>query len=643
MQRPDHFSLAAWLVALPRYTKRAVLAVSDLVLLNVALWLAIFLRIGELVTPQNPQSLLVLATGPLLTLIVFFALGLYRSVTRFPGGTLSMSVIFGLVAATLCWGVPVILANENTFPRSVLLIYPMVAAILVLGSRHLAGRFLRAAGVRSERTASPLKRAIIYGADNTGMQLLEALRSAHSCSVMAFIDPSTNLPGQYVGGVKVFRPERLAGLVRAWGVDEVLLAIPKARQSDCRAALRQLETMNVKVRLLPAMEDVATGRVTVSDLRPVDAEDLLGRDPITPDPGLLARSITGKHVMVTGAGGSIGSELGRQIVRQRPARLVLVEMSEAHLYEADLQIRALIGKLGPDLIAPVVSLVLGSVLDVNLMRRVIRENAIDIIFHAAAFKHVPIVEHNPVVGLQNNTFGTCALADVAAEEGVGRFVLVSTDKAVRPTSVMGASKRLAEMALQARASETRGSTIFAIVRFGNVLDSSGSVLRRFRTQIEAGGPVTVTHPGMVRYFMSIPEAAALVIQAGAMAEGGDIFVLDMGEPIKIVDLARTMIRLMGQEVRDADNPDGDIAITFIGRRDGEKLYEELQLGENVVSTSHPRIRRCFEPYLEKPILDEALERLLDAMSDGRTAIVRDALSRAVETYVPEERGVARVA
>ncbi len=643
MQGPDRTSFAAWLVALPRYTKRTVLAVGDLVLLNVALWLAISLRLGELATPQNIHSFLALATGPLLTLIVFSALGLYRSVTRFPGGTLSTSVIVGLVAATLCWGVPVALANANILPRSVLLIYPMVAAILVLGSRHLAGRYLRASGVRPERAGNPSTRVIIYGAGATGMQLLEALRSARKCSVMAFIDPSVNLPGQYVGGVKVFRPERLAGLVRAWEIDEVLLAIPKAHRSDRRAALRQLETMNVKVRLLPAMEDIAAGRVTVSDLRPVEAEDLLGRNPIAPDPGLLARSITGKHVMVTGAGGSIGSELCRQIIRQGPARLVLVEMSEAHLYEADLQLRALMGKLGPDLIAPAIIPVLGSVLDVSLMRRVIRENAIEIIFHAAAFKHVPIVEHNPVVGLQNNTFGTCALADVAAEERVGRFVLVSTDKAVRPTSVMGASKRLAEMALQARASETRDSTIFTIVRFGNVLDSSGSVLRRFRAQIEAGGPVTVTHPEMVRYFMSIPEAAALVIQAGAMATGGDIFVLDMGEPIKILDLARTMIRLMGQEVRDADNPDGDIAITFIGRRDGEKLYEELQLGENIVSTSHPRIRRCLEPYLEKPILDEALELLLDAMSDGRAAIVRDALSRAVESYTPEERDISRVA
>jgi FlaA1/EpsC-like NDP-sugar epimerase len=417
--------------------------------------------------------------------------------------------------------------------------------------------------------------------------------------------------------------------------------MPKAQRADQRRTLRELEGLNVGVRLLPAMEDVAAGRVTVSDLRPVDVVDLLGRDPAAPDPSLMASNITGRHVMVTGAGGSIGSELAKQILRQHPARLVLVDMSEAHLHQVGLELQALVDKLGPGSHAePVVVSILGSILDAPLIRRAIQENRIETIYHAAAFKHVPIVEQNPVVGLQNNTFGTSILADIAAAEGVKTFVLVSTDKAVRPTSVMGASKRLAEIILQVKASERHHRTVFTIVRFGNVLDSSGSVLRRFRTQIESGGPITVTHPDMVRYFMSIPEAAALVIQAGALAEGGDIFVLDMGEPVRIVDLARSMIHLMGREVRDADNPDGDIAITFVGTRAGEKLYEEVALGE---STSHPRIWRCMEPFPEKLVLDAALDALQDAMSDGRTEALREALGRAVETYAPNGLQVPRAA
>jgi FlaA1/EpsC-like NDP-sugar epimerase len=415
--------------------------------------------------------------------------------------------------------------------------------------------------------------------------------------------------------------------------------MPKSRRRDRRTALTHLEGLKLRVRTLPAIEDVAAGHYTVSDLRPVQSEELLGRDPVPADPELLARNIAGRSVMVTGAGGSIGAEIARQVARQKPARLVLVEISETHLYAIEVELEELLSKLQADPEArPKLVAVLGSVLDAKLMRSVLAENAVETIYHAAAFKHVPLVEHNPVVGLRNNTFGTVLLADAALETGVERFVLISTDKAVRPSSVMGASKRLAELALQARASETGGVTIFTTVRFGNVLDSSGSVLRRFRQQIEAGGPVTVTHPDMVRYFMSIPEAAGLVIQAGAMASGGDVFVLDMGEPVKILDLARSLIRLMGQEVRDSEHPDGDIAIRFIGPRDGEKLSEELLLGENVVATEHPCIKRSLEPFLPRLTLESMLRQLEACMEEGDIEGVRATLARAVENYRPDPRG-----
>jgi FlaA1/EpsC-like NDP-sugar epimerase len=419
-------------------------------------------------------------------------------------------------------------------------------------------------------------------------------------------------------------------------VEEVLMAMPKARRRDRREALRELERLKVRVRTLPAIEDVAAGRFTVSDLRPVGAEDLLGREPVPPDAALLTRNIAGKSVLVTGAGGTIGGELVRQIVRQGPSRLVLFERGETALYEIELEVEELLRGADPAK-RPTVVAVLGSVLDARLVRRTLQEQGVETIYHAAAFKHVPLVEHNAIAGLRNNTFGTVTLADAAAECGVERFVLISTDKAVRPTSIMGASKRLAEMALQARAAEGRGRTVFTMVRFGNVLDSSGSVVRRFRRQIEAGGPVTVTHRDMIRFFMSIPEAAALVVQAGAMATGGDVFVLDMGEPVRIDDLARSMIRLMGPEVRDEEHPDGDIAIIYTGLRDGEKIYEELLLGKSISTTEHPRIMRSSEPFLPASALKVVMAELDAAMAEGSLVKVQAALENAVEDYRPARR------
>ena len=459
-------------------------------------------------------------------------------------------------------------------------VYPILATVLIWTSRQAAASLLKGAGVEiPARLPGQDRTVLIYGAGAAGIQLLQALEAAGGYRAVGFVDPRRTLARQYVAGLRVVPPEQLAGFIQRFKVDEVLLAMPRARRHDRQAALQHLAEIKVRVRTLPAMEDLAAGRVTVSDLRPVGAEDLLGRDPVPPDANLLTRNIAGKSVMVTGAGGSIGSELVRQVIGNRPRRLVLFERSETNLYEIDLEAETLLQSVFPDAAErPEVVSVLGSILDGALVRSVMEQNGVETIYHAAAFKHVPLVEHNPVAGLRNNTFGTATLADAAVACGVERFVLVSTDKAVRPTSVMGASKRLAEMILQARSAQGSGRTVFTMVRFGNVLNSSGSVVQRFRRQIEAGGPLTVTHPGMIRYFMSIPEAASLVIQAGAMASGGDVFVLDMGDPVKIDDLARSMIRLMGQEVRDEAHPDGDIAIQYIGLRDGEKLFEELLIG-----------------------------------------------------------------
>ena len=631
--------LALWLVELDRYPKRAILAVNDFILFNVALWLALSFRLGEAFVPDSWQMLLVLAAGPFIGIATFFQLRVYRMVTRFIGSrgfTLTASAV-GLSA--LYWGVLVYFSGVYSIPRSVVVLYPVLATVLIWTSRQIAASLLKGAGVEiPTRLPGRDRSVLIYGAGATGIQLLQALEATGGYRPVAFVDPRRTLARQYVAGLRVIPPERVASVIQRFDVDEVLLAMPRALRRDRQEALQHLAQIKVRVRTLPAMEDVAAGRVTVSDLRPVGAEDLLGRDPVPPVTSLLSRNIAGKSVMVTGAGGSIGSELVRQIIGNRPRRLVLFERSETNLYEIDLEAETLLQSVFPDATErPLVVSVLGSILDGPLVRRVIEGNGVETIYHAAAFKHVPLVEHNPVAGLRNNTFGTATLADAAVACGVERFVLVSTDKAVRPTSVMGASKRLAEMILQARSARGSGRTVFTMVRFGNVLNSSGSVVQRFRRQIEAGGPLTVTHPGMIRYFMSIPEAASLVIQAGAMASGGDVFVLDMGDPVKIDDLARSMIRLMGQEVRDEAHPDGDIAIQYVGLRDGEKLFEELLIREQTAATAHPRIMRIQEPFLQRADLEAVLTELAGAMEQGTLAAIQATLARAVESYRPARR------
>ncbi len=639
--------LRQWLVAQPRHGKRTVLLVNDFGLLLIAVWLAFSLRWGRLYVPENLALTVVLLAAPVTGLLAFHAFGLYQLVTRYLGMRGMMRILTGVGVSVLLWSLVVLMVvgrgdPDVQFPRSVVFIYAMIAGFLVWASREVAAYVLKDSLGSSVRGVER-RRVAIYGAGAAGVQLLDALRRSGGYEPVGFVDDQPSLIGQSIAGLKVYRVDKLPRLVERDGVKEVLLAVPERQRRERQTIIRAIARHAVRVRTMPAIEDIASGRISVSDLKPIEVDELLGREPVPPDPALLSRPILGKCVMVTGAGGSIGFELTRQIVRQRPRRLVLFEMSETALYEVETEIMDGLAKAAADApnapARPDIIGVLGSVLDEALLERTIKALSVETIYHAAAYKHVPIVEANAVAGLRNNTFGTRVIAEVAERCGVGRVTLISTDKAVRPTNIMGASKRLAEQIFQAAAAETPGTTVFTMVRFGNVLDSSGSVVRRFRKQIEDGGPVTVTHRDVIRYFMSIPEAATLVIQASAMARGGEVFVLDMGDPVKIDELARSMIRLMGREVQDAANPDGDIAIEYVGLRPGEKLYEELLIDGRTTETEHPRIRRISEPFLVRAELDRELKTLDDAMTAGRLDAIQGVLSRAVEDYRPEAKAL----
>lgn len=622
-----------WILNLPRYHKRALLIPADFLLLCLALWIPLSVRYGEFYIPANHSSQGLLLAGPLITLFTLWRTGLYRLVTRYIGYRGATQIILSVGSSVLIWSLLVFMSGQLGVPRSVVISYGIIAALFIIASRFAIGVVLLSAGIRMPLMPRerPRKAALIYGAGPMGVALLQAVERARDRDVVGFIDQSSTVWGQYVAGRKVYAPHKIQRLIERAAVQEILIALPGAQHRERRRILQDLEKYPLEVKVLPAYEDLASGRVGINDLRPVDVEDLLGRDPVQPSKELLARSVRGKSILMTGAGGSIGSELVRQILRQSPRLVVLLDSSEVALYHIELEVREILAARPAAMPKPEIKAVLGSVLDEPLVSEIISANAIETVFHAAAYKHVPIVEQNAIVGLTNNVFGARVLAECACRHGVERVVLISTDKAVRPTNVMGASKRLAELVLQAKAA-SGSSPIFTMVRFGNVLDSSGSVVRRFRQQIHAGGPVTVTHPDVTRYFMSIPEAAELVIQAGAMAKGGEVFVLHMGEPVKIDDLARLMIRLSGLEVRDDQTPSGDIEITYTGLRPGEKLYEELLIGVHTSTTEHPRIFKSDEPFLTAAELDRELELLKTAMEARDKAAIHAILARNVEGY-----------
>ncbi|HEY2400292.1 MAG TPA: nucleoside-diphosphate sugar epimerase/dehydratase [Steroidobacteraceae bacterium] len=610
---------------LSRPTKRLIMLGADALMLPVALWLALVLKFDRFVVPARVGGLLACAVA--VGLLAFLMLGFYQTVIRFMGMKAISRMVMGVTLSVAGLALCERLGVTSAIPLSVLTIYWALALLYVGGSRFMVRYFYFHSA--KPRTA---KRVAIYGAGEAGARLSSVLMGGPDFEPVVFVDDRSALQGSQINGLGVFAPEDLPQLVVTRKIDRVLLAMPSASHRRRREVLAGLEPLSVHVQSLPDLADIISGKARIDELRDVDVCDLLGRDPVPPNPQLFASCISRKSVMVTGAGGSIGSELCRQILRVAPTRLVLFEMSELALYniERELQEIAAHDQLDVEIIP-----LLGNANDSERVREVLLVYGVQTVYHAAAYKHVPIVEHNVIRGIHNNVVCTWNTAQAALETGVETFVLVSTDKAVNPTNVMGATKRLAELVLQGLQERTT-TTRFCMVRFGNVLGSSGSVVPLFQEQIRRGGPVTVTHPQVIRYFMTIPEAAQLVIQAGSMAKGGDVFVLDMGRPVRIDDLARRMINLMGLSVRDPSNPEGDIEITYTGLRSAEKLFEELLIGNNITKTDHPMIMRAMEHSIPWVRMQQILDTLSSALENSDCVRSLAILREAVAEYRPAD-------
>jgi FlaA1/EpsC-like NDP-sugar epimerase len=615
--------ISGTLFALSRRSKRAIMIGADAVMLPLALWAALVLKFDKL-NFSIADHWDLFAVGTVAAILIFSALGLYRAIIRFIGPQAMAVVLVGMVLSASTLAIYDRIGGHSQIPLSALAIYACLALLYLAASRFIV-RYMFYYGVngRAETT-----RVAIYGAGEVGAKLCSVLRDGGEFQPVAFIDDNHGLRGSRISGIKVHTPAQLPSLVKELQIGRVLLATPGATRRRRREILETLEPLGIHVQSLPDLSDIVSGKARFDELQDVDVGDLLGRDAVPPDSTLFDRSIRGKCVMVTGAGGSIGSELCRQILLSSPRRLVLFEMSEIALYQIERELSEVVC---PSKIATEIVPLLGNAHHRSRLREVLSVFAVQTLYHAAAYKHVPIVEHNIVEGIHNNVISTWYAAEAALETNVDTFVLISTDKAVNPANVMGATKRLAELVLQGLQQRSR-HTRFCMVRFGNVLASSGSVVPLFREQIRAGGPVTVTHPEIMRYFMTIPEAAQLVIQAGAMATGGDVFVLDMGQPVRIADLARRMVAMMGQTVRDDANPDGDIEIQYTGLRPGEKLFEELILGSNVTRTIHPKIMRAIEHCMSWERIRQILDELMGALAnfDCRRSITL--LSEAVAEY-----------
>jgi FlaA1/EpsC-like NDP-sugar epimerase len=593
---------------LPHFWKRTALIGFDIVALSIALWLSFSLRYGVWEPPSTGYQFLVMGTGPLVAIPIFVRMGLYRAVIRYLPDRALWTIVQAMTYAAIGWLVLAFCAQfaiRGYLPRSVPVFYWLFGVVFIAGSRFAAKSLLGAAGnmKRNERSV------VIYGAGDSGAQLAMALARQRSTFIAGFLDDNRHLHGRDVVGIRVFSPTHLPELVKQYGTSEVILSIPSLSRARRQQIVAETGRLGLKVRTLPPLADVADGKYQVGDIREIDIDELLGRSSVPPDPELLRQMITGRSIMVTGAGGSIGAELCRLIARSAPARLVMFEANEFALY----QIHRELSDLDELSLVPV----LGTIGDEGSVRRAITRYGVEVIFHAAAYKHVPMVEANALEGIRNNVLGTAILANAARACGVGCFVLISSDKAVHPASVMGATKRWAELimleqAILARAAGT--GQRFCSVRFGNVLGSNGSVVPLFREQIARGGPVTLTDAAMTRYFMSIHEAAELIVQAGALSESGDLFLLEMGDPIPVRALVENMIRLAGRTVRDEQNPDGDIAIAVVGRRPGEKLHEELFYDRSgVVPTSHQKILRSRLFGSSADGLENALLRLRRAL------------------------------
>jgi UDP-N-acetylglucosamine 4,6-dehydratase len=630
--------LAYRFITLSRRTKAVILIGADIIFAMLALWAAFSLRYGEFYVPKGDMWYL-FAAAPVIAVPIFLRLGLYRAIIRYIEIRALWTIIQACTLYALVFALIMYQSGIKGIPRTVTPLNWLNMMVLVASSRFfvrwwLGEIYLSLSGARRfERSIQ--KNVVIYGAGSAGVQLASALAHGREFKPVAFIDDESALQRQKVNGLRIYPLSSLSYLIERHKLSDVLLAIPSATRSRKSEIIRMLEPYAVHVMSMPGLSDIAQGKVKVDTLQEIDIADLLGRDSVPPDASLLSANISDKVVMVTGAGGSIGSELCRQIIQLQPKLLVLFEISEFGLYAIEKELHQLSAKITPE--APEIISILGSVTNASRIERVCTTFAVQTIYHAAAYKHVPMVEKNPGEAVWNNIFGTLRTAQAAISANVETFVLISTDKAVRPTNTMGATKRFAELILQALSLDTvnKHHTRFTMVRFGNVLDSSGSVVPLFREQIASGGPVTVTDARVIRYFMTIPEAAQLVIQAGAMGQGGDVFVLDMGEPIRIVDLAKRMIHLSGLEVKNKNHPNGEIEISFIGLRPGEKLFEELLIGDNVSETTHKRIMRAEEQVISWIELESLLTNLENAAQKEDFECVRAILKYAVTGYVPQ--------
>lgn len=647
-------TIRSYLLGLPRRRKRVLQVITDVFLVWIALWMAFVVRLGvdDMINPVTQHRWLFLS-APVVAIPLFIRFGMYRAVMRYFGNDALIVIIKAVSLSSLILGVVVYLYSNHqvVVPRSIIFNYWWLSLILVGGLRlamrqyFLGDWFTAAQHVPFTSREDGLPRVAIYGAGAAGNQLVAALRMGRVMRPVAFIDDDDGISDRVISGLQVYKPRHIQRMIDATGAQEILLAIPSSNRARRREILGFLEGFPLHVRSVPGFMDLASGRVKVDDIQEVDIADLLGRDPVPAQAELLEHCVTRQSVLVTGAGGSIGAELCRQILALNPTTLLLLEHSEFNLYSimSELEQRITRESLSVRLLP-----ILGSVRNQNKLLDVMKTWHVDTVYHAAAYKHVPMVEHNIAEGVLNNVIGTLNTAQAALQAGVANFVLISTDKAVRPTNVMGSTKRLAELTLQALSRELApvlfgdktnvsrvNKTRFTMVRFGNVLGSSGSVIPLFHKQIKSGGPITVTHPKITRYFMTIPEAAQLVIQAGSMGLGGDVFVLDMGEPVKIVELAERMIHLSGLSVRSDKNAHGDIAIVFTGLRPGEKLYEELLIGDNVVATQHPMIMSANEDHLSWDILKGKLTELLSAVEQDDYTRVRQLLRDTVSGYSPD--------
>ena len=603
--------------------KQIVLLLADTVFVIGAIYLSLVIRLGDFDTLHSEDYLAYFITLT-LTVFVFLRIGLYRSIVRYMGYSAFFTVIKAVSVSSLILAAS-ILITKNGMPRSIPFVYWGILLFFVGGSRFIIWFHYQKLRQQGRENVA------IYGAGSAGRQLLTSLKQGDQFNVKFFLDDNKDIKGRLIDGIKVYRPHHLKELIKSDNISQLFLALPSIAPCRRKEIIKNLEDCPVFVKTIPGLSDIISGKAKIEELKEIDIDDLLGRDCVAPDNKLFDKCIKNKVVFVSGAGGSIGSELCRQIIKHAPEHLILFELSEYALYSIEQELKKVI----PETIQ--LTALLGSVQDKKRLQSIFTVYNVDTIYHAAAYKHVPIVEENIVEGIRNNIFGTRRAAEAAFDSGVETFVLISTDKAVRPTNIMGTTKRFAEMVLQALAQkQALKGTRFCMVRFGNVLGSSGSVVPLFKKQIKQGGPVTVTHPDIVRYFMTIPEAAELVLQAGSLGRGGDVFVLDMGEPVKIADLARKMVRLSGYEVKDESNSDGDIELVYTGLRPGEKLYEELLIGDNVTGTQHSRIMRAEEKMLSVEAINERMVLLDEACNDFNVAWVREILLDSETGYVPDK-------